>query len=394
MLGLGLACSVAALCAASAQEGDRQVTVEQVPMLNLTAPASTLGIDVWTNRADSTYAINEDLTLFIRTSYDASVTILNVDAIGRTTTLFPNAYHPDNRLRGNQVYQLPGPNAGYKLHIGGPAGVNLIKVIASTTATPILAGRASERSGGFETYKEPTDELARQIQAVMAKEPRAVWSVADRPVRVVSQHAAPPPPQNVIVLGPPATVVTPQPGPTVVPGPGPTPVVIPTPVNPATPTPPAVLPFGLSGVQSAFTLDVRPARASYRVGEELTMTVTPERDCKLTLVSLDAQNNATLLYPNRLEKEPSLRAGRTSFLPGTDGKMKLTLMGNPGVHQLVALCGEEWSLMGALGSLFRSSDRAVYPTASSPTEITQAISSQLQSGRKVSHTTTSFVLAP
>jgi uncharacterized protein DUF4384 len=379
--GMVLACSMVALCAASAQQGDRQVTVEQVPMLNLSAPASTLAIDAWTNRADSTYAIDEDLTLFIRTSYDAWVTVLNVDAVGRTTQLFPNAFATDNRLRGNQVYQLPGSNVRYKLHIGGPAGVNLIKVIASTSPTPLLKGRAHERSGPFDTYQEPAEDLARQIQAVMTKEPRAVWTVADRALHVVSQHAAvQPPPQNVVILAPPVVTTTPIPAPAQIIAP-----------SPATPV---ALPFGLAGVQSAFALELRPAKASYRVGEELTMTVTPERDCKLTLLSIDAQNNATVLYPNRLEKEPSLRAGRTSFLPGTDGKMKLTLMGNPGVQTLVAMCGEEWSLMGTLSSLFRSSDRAVYPTVSGQTEITQAITAQLQSGRKLSHVTTTFLLTP
>src|SRR5208283_2068952 len=116
--------------------------------------------------------------------------------------------------------------------------------------------------------------------------------------------------------------------------------------------------------------------------EELTLTVTPEHNGKLALVSSDAQNNTTVLYPNRLESEPSLRAGRTSFVPGTDGKMRFTLLGGPGVQSVVALCGEEWSL---LGSLFKSSDadRAVYPTVGSDMNIAQLITAQLQSGRKL-----------
>ena len=152
-------------------------------------------------------------------------------------------------------------------------------------------------------------------------------------------------------------------------------------------------PFGLATIPSAFGLELRPGKTSYRVGEELSLTVTPERNCKLTLLSVDSQNNTTVLYPNRMEKEPSLRGGRTTFLPGTDGKMRFTLLGGPGVQKVVAMCSEEWSL---LGSLFRSDDkdRAVFPSLGNETSATQLIGAQIQSGRKFGHATTTFMLTP
>jgi hypothetical protein len=363
-------------CPGWAEEGGeaRQITVQQAPLLNLTAPASTLGVDVWTNRADGTYAIEEDLVLFVRTSYDASVTILNVDAAGRTTILFPNRFVPDNRLRGNRVYQVPGANAKFKFNVGGPAGVNLIKVIATAEKAPILKGRAVEQSGPFETLKDSSEELARQIQVVMTKQPGAVWATADRPIRVVARQAAAQPPQ---VLPPQAPVVPPS-------------VVVPPAGSPPAVAGPGLL--GLNGTPSAFGLELRTAKASYRVGEELALTVTPERNCKLTLLSVDAQNNATVLYPNRLEKEVSLLAGRTSFLPGTDAKMKLSLMGQPGQQTVVAICGEEWSLAGSISNLLKSDDRSVYPTVNSQVDVGQVIAAQLKSGRKVAHTSATFLL--
>jgi Domain of unknown function (DUF4384) len=363
-----------------AQEA-RQITVEQLPIFNLTPAASTLGVDVWTNRVDATYAVGEEMTLFVRTSHDAAVTILNVDAAGKTTRLFPNQFTPDNRLHASQVYQMPGSNASFKLRVGGPAGVNVIKVIATTVSKPIFQGHVARSSEPFETYEDSSADLARQIEVVMNQQPPGVWAMAERPIRVVTQPVAVQPPQFISV-------------------PGPRPVVVGTPAPPAQPPQPPVNvipvvqpPFGLGSIPSAFVLDLHAMKPSYRVGEELTLSVTPERNCKLTLLSLDTQNNATVLYPNRLESEPSLRAGRTSFLPGTDGKMRFTLLGSPGVQSVVALCGEEWTL---LGSLFKSSDtdRAVYPTVGSDTNIAQLITAQLQSGRKLAHATTSFVLTP
>ncbi|MCK1386636.1 DUF4384 domain-containing protein [Bradyrhizobium sp. 21] len=366
-----------------AAEGDeaRQITVQQAPLLNLTAPASTLGVDVWTNRADGTYAIDEDLTLFVRTSYDASVTILNVDAAGHTTMLFPNRFAPDNLLRGNRVYQVPSANAKFKLNVGGPAGVNLIKVFATTDKAPILKGRAVEQSGPFDTYKDSSDEIARQVQVVMTKQPGAVWATADRPIRVVARQLATVPPQILPIPAPdaPPTVVGGNPSPAESPAAGP-------PGSPA----PGLL--GLSGSPSSFGLQLRTTKASYRMGDELALTVTPERSCKLTLLSVDAQNNATVLYPNRLEKELSLRAGQTSFLPGSDAKAKLALMGQPGLQTVVAVCSEEWSLAGSIGNLFKFDDRSIYPTLNNQVNVGQAIAAQLKSGRKVAYTSATFLL--
>ncbi|UYO54590.1 DUF4384 domain-containing protein [Rhodopseudomonas palustris] len=369
------------------QEEPRQITVEQLPIFSLQPPPSTLGIDIWTNRSDATYRIGEELMLFLRTSYDASVTVLNVDAAGRTTRLFPNKFAPDNRLHANQVYQVPGTGSAFKLKVGGPVGINLIKVIATTNDKPVVLGRAAQGSDPFETYDETSEDLARQIQLVMSQS-GAVWTVADRPIRVVSKHANLPPP-TVLTL-PSANALSP-------------PVVTaPSAANSASSSQAVAvqsasnqlseLPFGLTNWPSAFVLDLRSMKPVYKVGEELMLTVTPERSCKLTLFSIDAQNNATILYPNRLESPPSLSAGRTTFLPGTDGKMRFTLLGSPGVQKVVALCGEEWSL----ASLFRSgdADRAVYPTVSTEASIADLITAQFKSGRKLAHATASFVLTP
>ena len=148
-----------------------------------------MGVDLWVNRADSTYQIGEELTLFVRTSHDAAVTIVNVDALGRTTRLFPNKFATDNRLRANQVYQVPGQGVPFKFRIGGPAGVNLIKVIATTSSAPVLAGRSAKPDDAFETYEDSASDLARQVQVVMAQQPGSAWAMADRPIRVVKQHA-------------------------------------------------------------------------------------------------------------------------------------------------------------------------------------------------------------
>ena len=311
---------------------------------------------MWTNRSDATYPIGEELTLFVRTSHDAAVTVLNVDAAGRTTRLFPNKFAPDNRLRANQVYQLPGADASFKLRVGGPTGVNLIKVIATTGSGPIFQGHPTRSDEPFESYEDKSEELAQQIDVVMKQQPRSVWAMMDRPIRVVSQPVAVLPPQVIVVPGP---------------GPGGSGGPLPPPVS-GTPPVMIVPPFGLGKVPSAFGLDLRTTKTTYRVGEELALTVTPERNCKLTLVSVDRAEQRYGPLSEPVESEPALGAGRTAFLPGTVPRCGSRSWAGRACKRSLRCVGESW-----VASLFHSdTDRAVFPSVGNETNATQLIAAR------------------
>jgi hypothetical protein len=351
-----LALSAGAL--AHEQDG-RQISVEPASTSEVRPPASALSVDVWANRADNTYRIGSDITLSLRASRDVSVTVLNVDAAGRTTMLFPNAFAADNRLRANQVYQVPGPNPSFKLRVGGPTGMNVIRVIATTSHVRPMQGEASKRSGPFEVYDESGDEIARHIEAVTAQD-KTTWAVAEFPIQVVAEGEEAPS------------------------------SAAPAAAHEAD----ATAPFGLAAQPSAFGLDLRPMKTSYRSGDSLSLTVTPERDCKLTLLSVDQKHGAAVLYPNRLQSEPLLHAGRTSFLPEAESNLKFTLLGSEGPQRLVALCTEDWSLAETMNALSQPSDRPDYANVTSEAAVTDAIAAQVQAGRKLAYAATTFFITP
>ncbi len=58
--------------------------------------------------------------------------MLNIGTSGRTTVLFPNAIQRESRVRAGQTLTLGGPGAGYSIVPQGPAGVELVQVIATT----------------------------------------------------------------------------------------------------------------------------------------------------------------------------------------------------------------------------------------------------------------------
>jgi hypothetical protein len=363
---VALACSGSS---ASAQDSERQITIQQRPVLDLRAPPSSLAVQSWVNRSDATYQPGEDVVLYFRTSHDAQVLVFNVDAQGRSTQLFPNGRATDNRLRGNQLYQLPAPGAGYALKVSPPFGANVIKVIATTASTPMVPRDRMAQEGDFSTFAGDPDDLARQIQVVMTQNAQAAWATSEMPVYVVAQRPTVPP-----------APIAPQPGM----GAG---VV----VGPAVAAAPAI-PAPIATMPSAFGLDVRTSKTSYRIGEELSVLVTPERNCKLTLINVAPSGQATVLYPNREQQDVSLTAGRTAFLPGADGKIRLSILGPAGNQNLVAFCKEQQTLFGAL---FNFNDRSVYPTLGTASDLAQLVAQHVQPGAKdVARAVISFAVTP
>ena len=104
---------------AAAQEAadrplSRSLTVEQAAVYDIRPPARPAaaggdGLEVlaWVDRPDYTYASGEDVRLFVETSKDAYVTVLNVDPAGETTVLFPNRWQSDNFVAAGRALEVP-----------------------------------------------------------------------------------------------------------------------------------------------------------------------------------------------------------------------------------------------------------------------------------------------
>ncbi|BBK41856.1 hypothetical protein STVA_18760 [Allostella vacuolata] len=319
----------------AALAGDpRQITIDQRPLLDLRPPASALSISAWVNRADATYRPGDDVTIYLRANLDARITILNVDATGRTTVLLPNSNAAENRISANAVHVVPPAGSAYALKVRPPFGANVIKIIATTSSVPVIALGRTTAGEPFSVIGDPAADVARRIEATMGQQRTSAWAMAELPIFVVEERAA-------------ATAA-------------------PAPTNP--PAPAAATP----SAASAFGLDVRTSKFAYRVGEELSLLVTPEKNCNLTLVGIDPENRATVLFPNALEQEVRLDAGRARFLPGSDSRVRLSIMGPPGRHTLHALCRPRETVLGGLFDF----TRAVYPMVGSGADFAQLLESQ------------------
>lgn len=339
----------------------RAITVVQKPLTTLTVPASDLKVSTWVNRQDALYVPGDKVQIYFKVSQSAYVTVLNVDAEGNTTVLFPNRFATSNKVKGGAVIKLPADGAAYDLQVGKPYGSNLIKVIATTDKAGLVPQNAQRAIEGtaFSEVTSSVQELSRSIQVVVNQKPQAKWALAEFPIGVVARRT---PPVSVTVADDEAaTVVTTTVQPSVTqttvtttvsapvsqPEPEPEPVVaapqVVAPVAAAVQPAPVALP----AMQSDFLISLATTKTSYASDESMTVTVTPEKRCRLSLLNINPQGQYQVIYPHTLEGELVLAGGRTTVLPGADNEFSLKATGS-GRNHLVALCSEKKGLLGTL----------------------------------------------
>ena len=171
---------------AGAQEAEqaplsRTLSVEQTTVYDVLPPAQVQGdLDVvaWVDRPDYTYAGGENVKLFVETSKDAYVTVLNVDPAGETTILFPNEYQSDNLVRANRVLEVPDPASQSRIVVTGVTGTELLKVVASTRFIQPFEALQLIASGPFQVLRTRAQGAARSLKVAMTPDPEPV---AQRP---------------------------------------------------------------------------------------------------------------------------------------------------------------------------------------------------------------------
>jgi hypothetical protein len=95
-------------------------------------------VKIWTDKGDNQndsipiYYLGERIYVSFQVYKDSYVTVYDIDSTGNINILFPNPYQRDNFARGGRIYTLPTPNYGYDLVMKGPAGKEILFVLAST----------------------------------------------------------------------------------------------------------------------------------------------------------------------------------------------------------------------------------------------------------------------
>ncbi len=296
-------------------------------------------VAAWTDRVEATFRIGEPVTISVRPQRDAHITVLNIGSSGRATVLFPNQIQRESRVRGGQVLTLGGPGAGYQIVPQGPAGVEMVHVVATSRplslpelnqlaaqpgASPFLSlGRSGE---------EVARDLAIQVTSPEALAQQAPSGMATLLIRVMAPQAAPAAAAQANQLltllqqmGIPAAV-QPQTAP---------------PAQPAAPLLPAPQPVALPSGFAPPALLIRTDRTVYGPQDSVQISVAALADCRLTLLNVGPTGNVAQLFPNPAQPDGRMRAGQVVMVPPPGAGVAIRPRGPSGMETILGLCAQD-----------------------------------------------------
>ncbi len=155
---------------------ERDLTAEQRPMFALDElhRHGRIDVDAWVDRPDLTYAVGDALRISVRPHQPCYITMVDVGSSGRVAVLFPNHFQRARRVRAGSTLTIPASGVDWNIKVGGPAGVDLIQVIASRAplALPELAElvRATAASPTV-TLGRSAGDVARDLTVQLAARP-------------------------------------------------------------------------------------------------------------------------------------------------------------------------------------------------------------------------------
>ncbi|RFB84949.1 hypothetical protein B5K11_33015 [Rhizobium leguminosarum bv. trifolii] len=128
------------------------------------APAQTGPVSITFDRAEAKYAIGEVVGLFIQSTENSYVTVINVSPNGSVVKLFPNKYQTDALVGPGKRVQVPDPASGARLQVSGPVGQEQIKVFYSSKPLTIFADLGGSGSGMFRSIDGGMDAVSRSLE--------------------------------------------------------------------------------------------------------------------------------------------------------------------------------------------------------------------------------------
>jgi hypothetical protein len=298
-----------------------------------------LAVEASVDRPGGVYQVGEPIVVTVKPQADAYITVLNYGTSGQMTVVFPNLYEKDSKVRKGHVITIPSPGSRYQLASGGPDGVEILQVIASSNplSLPEVQSIASAVGGAspFISLGRSATDVARDLVLQTAPPPGVAASAGASNsrlllVRIGGGHAAATP--QVQPAAPPPVVA-----------PAPAPVVATAPA-PVYATAPASYPQYTAPTQAPQVAGYSPQlmigtdRPSYRPGEPVRITVVSMSDCNLSLWHVGPGGMLTQLFPNAVQPRPLLPANQVLTVPPPGSGMTIVANAPAGVETVIGRC--------------------------------------------------------
>jgi tetratricopeptide (TPR) repeat protein len=139
-----------------------------------------LKVKIWMDKGENAvYHIGDKTKVLFRASDNCYVTVFIIQTCGDISVLYPNRSHPDNLLFAGKTYSVPDEDNSHEITVCPPAGIETIKIIATTSQTPLFDLTFSgndiyaEISAGEEAVK-----AAQNVSEIIKKMPPHLWAEA------------------------------------------------------------------------------------------------------------------------------------------------------------------------------------------------------------------------
>lgn len=169
----------------------RDLSVEQAPIANCGEgsdyPSSNIQVWATLNHADGVYAVGDTVTLQVRASQDAYITVLEVGTSGKVHIIFPNAYQENNRIPANELVAIPADESRFRIRVGGPAGRDVIKVFATREPLDVLAQQRLIHEGPYYTTSENARSLARDLTVELKEKHKSEFGTVAQIFEIVDR---------------------------------------------------------------------------------------------------------------------------------------------------------------------------------------------------------------
>lgn len=165
----------------------KDLSVEQRSLLRIEARIGTLAVSAWVDRQDAAYAAGDAVTLFVKPDQDAYITVLDVGTSGRVSVLFPNAAQPDSRVEAHRTLRIGDAFGGYRLRVHGPAGREVVKVIATEKPLDLITFGDSDAAGPYRVLKADSAAVADRISGRLERDDVGQVAVRTIVLRIVSR---------------------------------------------------------------------------------------------------------------------------------------------------------------------------------------------------------------
>ncbi|NCC60649.1 MAG: DUF4384 domain-containing protein [Verrucomicrobiae bacterium] len=240
------------------------------------------------------YAIGDKIDFKFTSDQDCYVTLLDFTPSGKIYMLFPNKWVPNNFVKAGESITVPAAGQKFSMKVGGPAGVDVVKAIATNVETVILDPENQKLVGPF-TALEDAKAATRDI-ILFEEEAEAP---ADVPLKWAAASLA------VFTKGD-----APEKG-----------------------------GFGLV-LQDGWVAKAWADRDAFLTGEAIFVKLQSNRPATLvSLVNKGASGNENILLPEGVER--NVVPGAITVLPGKDDKWKLIAASEPGLDTVTAVLRDE-----------------------------------------------------